>query len=306
MSLIEIRETLEQELISLDGSGLAIVQKQINLPSNTLHAIQKVDFFQDAFPSYSGTGPIFVELIVTPFPVIPAKNMDFLSALGYGARGPMAGSDTILFKTIVGPYNDVPPYALPAFRQFPNQSVGATPTFSFYTPMVYITALIHADPSSTISNLAYSIYMAVEQSKPNLTSYGLGVLRERSVAQGIVLMNQGRTIQPTRNVGQVFPMWRYGGIRPERMLSGGDARNFWLNYTNTESESMLSSATLRGYVAGARQMAAFDEAFGRDSPTAGPIPDWLRFGLNRGLVSGPILPQMPPVRFADNGNTICL
>ena len=79
-----------------------------------------------------------------------------------------------------------------------------------------------------------------------------------------------------------------------------------MNYTNTESEAMLTSATLRGYVAGSRQMAAFDEAFGRDSPTAGPIPDWLRFGLNPGLVSGPIMAQMPPVRYADNGNTICL
>ena len=69
---------------------------------------------------------------------------------------------------------------------------------------------------------------------------------------------------------------------------------------------MQSTANLRVYIKGARTMAGFDQAFGVDDVAKGNIPDWIRFGLNRGLVAGPILPQMPPVRYADNGNTICL
>lgn len=305
MPLIEIRETLEQNSVTTDSAGLAIVQKQINLPTNKLHAIQKVDFFQDALPSYEGASPMFVEIIVTPFPVI-YSDMEFLPALFYGSRGPMAGSDTVLFKSIVGPYEAAPPFALPSFRQFPNQSVGATPTFSFYTPMVYVTALIHAQPDTAVGNFAFSIYMAVEQKNSNLTSYGLGVIRERSVAQGITLMNQGRTIDPARNVGQVFPMWKYGGARPERMLLGTNQRNFWFPSDTQDGENMISTANIRVYVKGARTMAGFDKAFGTKDVAKGNIPDWLRFGLNRGLVSGPIRPQQPPVRYADNGNTVML
>jgi len=53
-------------------------------------------------------------------------------------------------------------------------------------------------------------------------------------------------------------------------------------------------------------MSAFDEAFGSIDPVKGPVPDWLRFGLNRGLVSGPIRSQQPPRKLADNGNTLML
>jgi len=306
MSLLEIRDTIEQTEVVLDVDGFAIVQKQINLKPNQLNSILKVDFFQDSLPSYESPNPLYIELIVTPFPVM-FSNMPFAQGLLYNNRGPMAGSDTVLFKSILGPYNSLPPFANAPFVQFPNESVGATPTFSFYTPMVYITALLHGEAGVTVGNLALSIYLALETKKSNLTSYGLGVMRERSVAQGINLMNQGRTIQAARNVGQVFPMWKYGGIRPELMLESRAGRpDFFLPFNPNEAERMNATVDIRQYVRLARSMSAFDEAFGVVDPVKGGIPDWLRFNLSRGLVSGPILPTIPPVRYADNGNTICL
>ncbi|GAJ04273.1 unnamed protein product, partial [marine sediment metagenome] len=239
-----IRETLEQTRVTLDANGLGIVQKQINLPTNQLNSILKVDFFQDSLPDYQGSSPLYIELIVTPFPVI-YSNMAFSTPLAYASRGPMAGSDTVLFKTIVGPYEAAPPFNFPPFRQFPNESVGATPTFSFYTPMVYITALLHGESTINVDNLAFSVYLALDTKKANLTSYGLGVMRERSIAQGITLMNQGRTIEPSRNVGQVFPMWKYGGARPERMLLGTNQRNFWFSSNTQDGEQMTSTANIR-------------------------------------------------------------
>ena len=194
-----------------------------------------------------------------------------------------------------------------SIEQFPNQQIGATPTFSFYTPSVYFTALVHGNSGSVVENISYSIYLAMDSKNVNLTSYGLGVIRERSVAQGINLMNQGRTIPPADNVGQVFPMWKYGGIRPERMLNPRTSMNYFLDGASADAaEDMENTTTIRGNVRSSRTMAAFDEAFGRDSPTVGPVPDWIRFDVNRGLVSGPLRAQFPPRKLADNGNTLML
>ncbi len=306
MVLHEIREELTQQTqLELDGAGFGIIQKKINLQRGQIHNILQCDIFQDSIPFSDvepDSGP-FIEFFVTPYPII-YSNMNLKGApTVLGNRGPSAANETILFKAITGPIGD---QSFTDIEQFPNQQLGATPTFSFYTPTVYFTALVHGSAGALVDNLSYSIYLALESKNVNLVSYGLGVMRERSVAQGINLMNQGRTIPPADNVGQVFPMWKYGGIRPERMLSGTGLRNFWLNYSSDESEAMLETSVLRGYVSSARTMVNYDAAFGRDSPSAGPIPDWIRFEVNRGLVSGPILAQFPPRKFADNGNTLML
>jgi len=297
MALQEIRETVEIDTLTLDVEGFGIVQKMINLRPNQLHHVFQMDIFQDAIPSTDDAPELLIEWFVSPYPIIFSE-MNVSPA--FVQRGPMAGSDSILLKATCSNYT---PTTFFDIEQFPNQSIGAQASFSFYTPRLYITGFVHGTSGATISNIAFSFYVATMASKAPLVSYGLGMLRERSVAQGMNLMAQGRTIEPSRNVGQVFPMWKYGGVRPERMLRGDGLRNFWLNYASEQSEAMLATSVLRGYVASARQMAGFDAAFGRDSPTAGPIPDWIRFGLNRGLVSGPIRSQFPPRRLNDNGNT---
>ena len=69
---------------------------------------------------------------------------------------------------------------------------------------------------------------------------------------------------------------------------------------------MTTTDNLRTFIKAARQMQQFDTAFGSLDVAKGEVPDWVKFNLARGLVAGPVLAQMPPVRFADNGNTICL
>lgn len=300
MALSEIRETIEIPEVELNEFGFGIVQKQINLKSNQKHNVFQLDVFQDAIPSTTGGNDLVIEWFISPYPII-YSTMNVTP--GLGNRGAMAGADTVLLKAICSNYTPTTFFRL---EQFPNQQIGSQASFSFYTPRLYLTGFIHGDGEATVSNLAFSFYIATMIKKANLVTYGLGMIRERSVAQGINLMHQGRTIEPTRNVGQIFPMWKYGGARPERMLRGTGLRNFFLNYASNESEAMLPTSQIRGYVASARTMEAFDTAFGRDSPTAGPIPDWLRFGLNRGLVSGPIRAQQPPRKLDNNGNTLML
>jgi hypothetical protein len=300
MAIHEIRETLEQQEVILDGNGLGIVQKKITLQSRMRHNIVQLDFFQDSL--FGTDSPeTYIEFIVSPYPVIYSDMPFKTTAPVLPSRGPSAGNDTVLFKAIIGPTTGT---EFSPIRQFPNQQLGANPTFSFYTPTLYITALIHGDGDSIYEDLAFSFYIATDDKKAGLVEYGLGVMRERSVAQGINLMNQGRTIPPSGNVGQVFPMWKYGGVRPERMLRGDALADFFLPYSSEDSEKMLTTTNVREYLSGARTMQPFDTAFGDLDATKGNIPDWLRFGLNRGLVSGPIRPQQPPRKLDDNGNTL--
>jgi hypothetical protein len=300
MALQEIRETIEIPELVLDGNGFGIVQKKINLKPNQLHNVFQMDIFQDAIPSTDDAPEVMIEWFVSPYPII-YSNMNFTPQ--FVNRGAMAGADTVLFKATCSNYT---PQTFFDIEQFPNQSIGAQASFTFYTPTIYITGFVHGIDDALIRNIAFSFYIASITKKASLVTYGLGMIRERSVAQGINLMQQGRTIPPAANVGQVFPMWKYGGMRPERMLKGDGLRNFFLNQASDQSEAMLSTDEIRNFVAGARTMAGFDEAFGVDDAVVGPIPEWIRFGLNRGLVSGPIRSQFPPRKLYDNGNTVML
>ena len=301
MAVHDIRESLENSLV-VSTSDMVIIQKKVELKRGMRHEVLACDIFQDAV--ISTDSPFgYIEFFVTPYPVI-YSNMNIAPFVPN--RGPVAASDSVLFKANMDISPTAAGFTFAQINQFPSPQISAGPSFSFYTPFVYFTAFVHGDFGSQYEDLAFSFLLRVNSTKATTTSYGLGLLRERSVAQGINLMNQGRIIPKAANVGQIFPAWKYGGIRPERMLIGTAARNFWLNYSADSSEQMLDTGNLRTYLKGARTMQDFESAFGFDDPVRGPIPDWIRFGLNRGLVSGPIRAQQPPRKLADNGNTLML
>ncbi|GAG58756.1 unnamed protein product [marine sediment metagenome] len=298
MTLHEIRETIEVPTVELDANGFGIVQKKINLTSRKRHIINHLDIFQDAIPYPDGAPILYIEWFVSPYPIIYGNN-DLTQTLPN--RGAMAGNDTVLMKAMCSNYQ---PDQFFNIETFPNQFLGAAPTFQFFSPHLYITGFIHGEAGAIVSNLAFSFYVATDDKKAGLVPYGLGLIRERSVAQGLNLVQQGRTIPPARNVGQIFPMWKYGGARPERMLRGDALADFFLPYASNDSEKMVNTANIRTYVKAARTMQGFDQAFGAFDAAKGQIPDWLRLHLNRGLVAGPIRAQQPPRKLADNGNTL--
>lgn len=298
MALTEIRETIEIPTLTLTGD-FGLVQKKVNLKPMHLHKIMKMDIFQDTIMGTDSPSPVIIEWFLSPYPIIYSENP---LTPAYGNRGPSAGNDTVLMKALSE--QGETPDRFGSIIQFPNQQVGATPTFSFYTPTMYITGIVHAATAAVVSNIAFSFYIASDDVKAKPTTYGLGLIRERSIAQGLNLTQQGRTILPANNVGQIFPSWKFGGIRPERMVSAATNMNYFLNFGDSKAEGTYSTDLIRGNVRSSRQMVGFDAAFGRDSPTVGPVPDWIRFGVNRGLVSGPIRAQQPPRKLADNGNTL--
>ncbi len=302
MPIHELRESLELDRIELDNNGFGIVQKVINLRPNMSHKMLQCDAFLDnPTPTTAGSSAKFVtELLVTPTPVIYTD----MPIDTFTSRAPSASNDNVLFKQTT---TFIRGAVIPPADEFPNRFISARPTFTWYMPKLYITLFVHGDANEIINDYALTVYCAVEAKKVSLITYGMGVIREDHIAQVGAVMSNGRTIAPSRNVGQSFPMWRYGGVRPELMISASSLANFFNRTAGNEEQNTLSTVDLRGLAKVARQMQPNLDAFGTaDIPVIGSIPDWVRFELFKGVESGPIRDQWPPIKHADNGNVLTL
>jgi len=303
MPIVEIRESIEQTTIELDDSGYAIVQKEINLKPGARHTMVQADLFQDAI--IESNLPCSFEFFVSPYPIVYSE-MKF--SANNDNRGPAAAVDTILFKAVMTPpKSPVPLYSeLHNMETFPNQTLGTIPTFSWYTPKLYLTLICHGEENVVINGLALSFYIAIDEKKVPSLQAGLGILREYSVSQGMNLVNQGRMIPKAANVGQIFPMWKHGGIVPERMIRGNALADFFTQYHSTQSEKTMNTGQIRLFVAAASQMQPSGTAFGSLDPAKGQVPDWIKVGLSPGLLAGPLRAQWPPLKYFDNGNGMTL
>lgn len=311
MPIHELRESIEQESVQLDTTGYAIIQKKINLLPGQRHTMVQCDIFQDAITTSTGAQPFFVEFFVTPMPVV-YSDMQFSGNIPatYTNRGPSAAVDIVLFKAILSSQNDAagaPLQQLMDEKTFPNQTLGTIPTFSWYTPELYLTAIIHGFDEDVLNNLALSFYIAIDEKKVSKLQAGLGIVREGQQAQGMTLVSQGRMIPKARNVGQVFPMWKHGGITPERMLSANALADFFIAYHAADNaEKTMNTGDIRTFVRAANQMQPTGTAFGSLDPAKGQVPDWVKMDLAPGLVAGPLRSQWPPNKYFDNGNVMTL
>ena len=293
MPLHFIRETLEQETVTLDSTGEAFVQKRINLRSGFAHNLLQTDLFCDSFVGIPGQ--CLAEIIIPPYPVIPTTMNLSAQYVGVG-RYPSAGNDLVLFKANCTLLDQ----QTPVFDQFPSLQIAAQQKDTFYSDHVYINLHLVGDADAVLSGLALSFLMVVDNKKSSVLTSSMGQMAENHDAMCAELMNNGHMTTRAILKGNIFPMWRYGGIRPEFMISPFAAGSFFLQMPSQDEESMQTTAAIRSAVSQARSMGAFDAAFGDK------FPDWCRFGLNEGLVSGPVRDQWPPIKHADNGNVLCL
>lgn len=305
MPIHEIRESIELNRTQPADNGLTIIQKEINLKDNVSHKMLQCDVFLDnPNPSYS-TDAYIMEILVTPTPVIYTDmKLNIGPFITFDNRAPSAAMENVLFKRII--IQDANGQRLD--QEFPNRFISARPTFTWYMPKLYLTVILHSgtDPDGIFGNLAITMYCAVESKKVSLVTYGMGVIREDHIAQVAAVMSNGREIVPARNVGQSYPMWKYGGVRPELMISGSSLADFFNRKDSQEPGSMNTTTTLRRMAREARQMQPNIEAFGTANTSQGDIPDWIRFELFKGVESGAVREQWPPIKHADNGNTLTL
>lgn len=294
MPLKIIKETIELDAVTADSDGNVFLTKLVNLEEGKRHMLTQVDVFQDAYMSVPDEpNRQNIEIVVTPFPAIPTNMIYQYDAPRQTKRYPSAGDDSVLFKERF----DVLQNGILTSIQFPSPQIAAMNKSYFYTDHIYINLAIHGAAGQTYNNIAFSFMFVLEDKNVGYLEHSLGVLSEQHNAMCALVMSNGHMRTRSALLGNVFPMWRFGGIRPEHTLTPTAANTFFLDIASRDAESMSTTAAIRTLVADARQMDAYDAAFGLRRP------DWLREFLNAGIESGSIRPNPVPLRYADNGNT---
>jgi hypothetical protein len=294
MPIKQIKETLELKAVTTDAQGNAFVQKRINLMEGQSHRLLQTDLFVDAFLN-GAFAKLPVEVVISPYPVIPTE-MPINSVFPAAGRYPSGGDDSVLFKANGFATTDEGI----EFEQFPSAQIASYQFTTFYSDHMYISFHLFGDPSTTYYDLALSFLFTVEDRKISILTSSMGKMAENHDAMCAQLMSNGHMISKANLQGNVFPMWRFGGIRPEHTLSPTAAGSFFLQVPSVDEELMQTTAQIRSAVADARTMAAYDAPFGAR------FPDWVRMNLNEGLAAGAVRDQWPPIKHADNGNVLCL
>jgi len=299
MPITELRDgiTLQQEgvegesvSLTLDSNGFGIIQKKINVTRQMRHKLEHCDFYIDSY----GTGYQAAEFYLTPFPLI-YSDMVAQNVVSTTIQNTVAAyNENVLFKAQWQA-------GVLFTNEFPNNFLSSRPTFNFYSDTLYLTAFFSGKELEPIQNVIISFYAALDSTPIDSIEHGMGLLKERMNTMTSRIDTLGRSIPPSRNVGQIAPFWKYGGVRPERMIEGRSLVNFWLNMADRDDEDMSDPTLLRDQVKSARQMVTNPTAMG-----IGDVPDWIRLYLNEGIVAGSLRSQWPPIKHADNGNVLCL
>lgn len=279
--------------------GVIFVERIINLQRGARHTVNAIDVFLDN-PYFDCNLSSVCNIVISSQPMLLTSEV-ISAGNGYLNDVPQAGVDTILYKgnfeVRSGNYNQIT-------AEFPNNFLGATPTFSWYTPRIYMYVVITGTDgkSITVDNFRLSAYIAVDNKKASYLSVMLGTIRERSIAQVAKISSLGRVIPQSRITGQTFPMYLYGGARTQFMMNADSLADFYTQLAPNESEKMLTTAQQREFMKSARTMVGFDDAFGEQSATLGGVPDWVRLFALTGVISGSVREQWPPLKYNDNGN----
>lgn len=299
--MTEIRESIEIENYTT-AATVMVSERIINLSGMVAHQMIHTDFFIDN--PFSATNADVIEVIVLPQPLITTDAL----IDGTIDSTPTASNDNVLFKAVlnktrIGPGpSDI---GWQVLQEFPNAFLGASPTFRFYNDKLYYYIIFHAAGGVTIQDWRCTFYTALQPVKVSMVTKMMGRQKEYFDSQVGRIMTTGRLLGPANLIGQYFPLYAYGGIRPERMLNAQSFANYFLqNIADRDEELMTNPNALRSVIAGARAMQPNMDAYGSNiGLPVGDVPDWVRFGLNEGLVAGPVRKQWPPLKFADSGNT---
>tara|TARA_R100001594_G_scaffold147226_1_gene199901 strand:- start:2458 stop:3267 length:810 start_codon:yes stop_codon:yes gene_type:complete len=255
-----------------------------------------MDFFDDSqicssMPPRSG-----YQFYVSKYPVM---NTNMTWAELFGNAGPLASEHNILFKssmvmTDTGPFID----------EFPNEFLGSSPTFTFYTDYIYLTLILFnavGEDTPTVDP-AMSVYMAVDSVDADPVEYSMGYYKEYLEAQLVLLFSQGHEMPstPALQAGYNFPMWRAGGIRPERTLKADSLADWWHNLDGNFAEKTQTVSDLRQNYNFSKEMVAFDAAFGSATAAGNDLPDWIRLNALPSVISGPELSDFPIQIFPDS------
>lgn len=307
MPINEIRDTI-QGTITLEGDGRGYMTRCINLKEGYRNQVLSVDVFNDNVSqdiTYGGT-PKCYQLFVSPYPIIPTNEVIDIN-LGlvppFIHAGPLAGDEQVLYKESAITYFIGEPEGVQSVvrkNQFPSDEVAATPTTTWYSPHLYITVLWWGTGGEQV-DAKFSLFIRVKQTKVNAAEESMGQYKEFLDSQTRLLMDTAVVMDPASVSGYVFPMWKYGGIRPELMISGTTALRYFNRVASNANQDMVARGALQTAYQDATTMVNFDAAFG---DAALNLPDWITLMDVAGVTAGELRPYPPPLKYADNGNTL--
>ncbi|GAG85290.1 unnamed protein product, partial [marine sediment metagenome] len=250
MPVVEIRDTIERR-IQTDVNGFGYMTRRINLQEGQKFSMESIDVFNDngimpAINNIENSNVSGYQIYISPYPM--QQKAGVWGAIPSGTGGPVltfegggqaAGEPNVLYKEVgisnnpqLGP--DITNFVV---TRFPNDNVGATPTFNWFTPHVYLTVMVWNSPVTTIQ-INMSVYMKVKQTKASRISSSMGQYGELLDSQIKRLVNTADIIDPTRVAGNTFPSWKFGGARPELMLSGATALRYYNRVASNDSQEM--------------------------------------------------------------------
>lgn len=318
MVLHEIRDSLKlsEEItggISAPGNAQAIIyQKMITLDNQNygaVHTLQQVDIFVDNIITSEDAE---INIFLSNYPINVMRDAKTTLTTAF-LETTQAADDWVLYKQRLYLGQGVAPPT-----EFPNQVLGSSATFAFYTPQLWMTVVIF-NPDTTypiplsLDECGISYYMAIDSKKVDSLEYGIGILREhRQYNLGVLESNGTIGLEFNSaaaipvNTANTFASLRFGGIRPELMVSGSALSNFWIDgFSSQNPQNTLNLGQMRADLRQANSMGDWDAAFGDTTVVQDNLPDWLNYntGLN---LTGAIMSQFPALKYADNGNTLML
>lgn len=308
MPINEIRDTI-QGSITIGPTGTGYMTRCINLKDGFKNQVLSIDCFNDNGGQWlsndiAGLLPAGYQLFVSPFPMqITNENWGVSLIDSLPNSGAMAGDEQVLYKEVSttrltennGQQKDKLWYS-----RFPNAALGSTPTTTWFSPHLYITVMLW-NVAETEVDVKFSLFMRVKQTKTNLATASMGQYKEFLDSQTRLLTDTAVVYDPADIAGYTFPMWRHGGIRPEIMISGTTALRYYNRVAANANQAMASQTALETAYRSATTMVDYDAAFGDPALN---LPEWITLMDVSGVTSGLIRPYAPPLKYADNGNTL--
>lgn len=309
MPIHVIRDTL-QSVITTDEEGRGYITRRINIPEHMRNTIESIEVFNDQnsmwFTNQKApeAGLAGYQLYISPYPMQATEETMGPSVGEILARtGAMAGDDCVLYKEqAMSKLTELDDGTTDSifFNRFPSHPLGSTETNTWYSPHIFITCFVWNQPVTDVT-LKFSLFIRTKQVKCNAVESSMGCYAEFLDAQARKLSEMGITYTTDAIAGYAFPMWKYGGIRPELMISGATALRYYNRVAANANQDMVSQPTLQGAFKDATSMVDFDAAFGDEALN---LPEWITLMDVSGVTSGLIRPYAPPLKFADNGNTL--
>jgi len=326
MPTTHIREVLvgEGKYDAPGQNSYAILEKRINLPEGKAYRIKNVQMFDDLGGLNASNSPFAPvgespdsiharQVYVTPYPITLTNNRwgttDSIQTTVLEKSGPFAGDASVLYKhQVISAANSLQDDALylsddyRVVQEFPNPAAHYENMYTWYTNHVYLTCILYSNNAPNDDDVALSFYLELETKNVSALTSTMGCYKELLEAQCRTLSDTANTIDPTSSAaGRSFPMWKYGGVRPEIMISSTDALRYFNRVATASYQGMDSIANYRTRYKDAVSMVDYDAAFG---DTTLNLPDWITVMDVAGITSGLLRPYPPPVKFTGNGNTV--